>query len=70
MGSQSKNLQDSYDVKDNILQQVTKKRDSATGVNLDEELADLIKFQRSYEASARVMTTLNQTLTTIINMMG
>ena len=70
LGTQSKNLQDNYDIKDNILQQVTQKRESVTGVSLDEELTDLVRFQRSYEASAKVMTTISQTLTTIINMMG
>lgn len=70
IGTQSKNIQDSCDVKDSILQQVTQKRDSITGVNLDEELTDLVKFQKAYQASARVMTTINQTLDTIINMLG
>lgn len=70
LGTQSRNLQDSFDIKDNILQQISQKRESVTGVNLDEELTDLVRFQRSYEASARVMTTLSQTLTTIINMLG
>jgi len=70
LGTQSTNLQDSYDVKSNILQQVAQKRESVTGVNLDEELTDLVRFQRSYEASAKIMTTISQTLTTIINMIG
>ena len=70
LGTQSKNLQDNNDIKDNTLQQITTKRDSLTGVNLDEELTDLVRFQRSYEASAKIMTTLSQTLTTIINMIG
>lgn len=38
------------------------------GVNLDEELADMIKFQRAYEASARLFTTINDLYGTIINM--
>jgi len=70
LGTQSKNLQDSYDVKASILEQIAQKRESVTGVNLDEELTDLVRFQRSYEASARVMTTISETLTTIINMIG
>ena len=70
LGTQSKNIQDNYDIKSNILQQITQKRESLIGVSLDEELADLVRFQRSYEASAKVMQTISQTLTTIINMMG
>ncbi len=70
LGTQSKNLQDNYDVKDNVLSLLRQKRESVIGVNLDEELADLVRFQRSYEASARVLTTISETLSTIINMMG
>lgn len=38
------------------------------GVNLDEELADMIKYQRSFEASARVFSTVNDLMGTIIGM--
>lgn len=38
------------------------------GVNLDEELADMIKYQRSFEASARVFSTVNDLMGTIISM--
>ncbi len=70
LGTQSKALQDNCDLKDSIVQQVTQQRDSVTGVNLDEELTDLVRFQRSYEASAKIMATLNEVLKTIMNMLG
>lgn len=70
LGTQSKAVQDNYEIKESITQQISKKRDSITGVSLDEELADLVRFQRSYEASAKVLTVINQTISTIINMMG
>jgi len=38
------------------------------GVNLDEELADMIKYQRSFEASARVFSAVNDLMGTIIGM--
>ena len=38
------------------------------GVNLDEELADMIKYQRAFEASARVFSTVNELLGTIVNL--
>lgn len=38
------------------------------GVNLDEELADMIRYQRAYEASAKVFTTVNDLFGVIINM--
>jgi len=41
---------------------------NATGVNLDEELADMIKYQRAFEASARVFSAVNDMLGIILNM--
>ncbi len=38
------------------------------GVNLDEELADMIKYQRSYEASAKLFSVIDNLMVTIINM--
>lgn len=70
LGTRSKSLQDNYDIKSSIVDQITAKRDSVTGVSLDEELTDLVRFQKSYEASAKIMSVLQQTLSTIINMMG
>lgn len=40
------------------------------GVSVDEEMVNLITYQRAYEAAARVMTTVDQTLDTLINRTG
>ena len=40
------------------------------GVNLDEELADLVSAQRAYEASARMISAVDQMLDTLINRTG
>jgi flagellar hook-associated protein 1 FlgK len=45
-------------------------RQSSTGVNLDEELADLVRYQRAYEASARVMQIADEMLERLINLTG
>ncbi len=36
------------------------------GVNLDEELANLMKFQTSYQASAKIISTIDQMLNTLL----
>jgi flagellar hook-associated protein 1 FlgK len=46
------------------------RRQSISGVNLNEELADMIKFQHGYNAAARYITTVNSMLDTLINRMG
>ena len=45
-------------------------RDSISGVNIDEELADIIKFQHGYNATARFVATVNEMLDTVINRLG
>ncbi len=48
--------------------QLTNERESVIGVNLDEEAVSLIKFQRAYEASSRVIKMANEVLQTVVNL--
>ncbi|MDC7234066.1 MAG: flagellar hook-associated protein FlgK [Spirochaetales bacterium] len=43
---------------------------SISGVNMDEEIAEMIKFQHGYNATARFVNNINDMLDTIINRMG
>ena len=45
-------------------------RDSVSGVNMDEELADIIKFQHGYNAAASFIKTWDELLDTVINRLG
>ena len=49
---------------------VENRRQSVAGVSLDEEMANLVRFQRSYQASARAMSTLDEMLDVLINRTG
>ncbi|NPA15223.1 MAG: flagellar hook-associated protein FlgK [Deferribacteres bacterium] len=53
-----------------FLAQLEDKWQSVSGVNLDEEMTNLIKFQRAYEASARFITTVDEMINTVVNRMG
>jgi flagellar hook-associated protein 1 FlgK len=46
------------------------RRQSVSGVSLDEEMANIIKFQRGYQASARAMSTMDEMLDVLINRTG
>jgi flagellar hook-associated protein 1 FlgK len=43
-------------------------RSSVSGVNLDEEMTNLMSYQRAYEASANVVTTINTLLGDTMNL--
>lgn len=51
-----------------VLDDIRNKADSESGVNMDEEMADLVLFQNSYAASARVISTLSEMLDTLVRM--
>lgn len=53
-----------------VLQQTANNRDAVSGVSLDEEGVSLMQYQRSYTAAARLMTTLDEALDTLINKTG
>lgn len=55
---------------DTLLTSVVNQRESITGVSLDEESINMIKYQKSYSAAARLVTTLDDQLDTLINKMG
>jgi flagellar hook-associated protein 1 len=57
-------------VKQGVLDAAQTRRDSTSGVNLDEEMADMVRYQKSYNAAARMVTTLDEMLDTIISKMG
>ncbi|MDD2308106.1 MAG: flagellar hook-associated protein FlgK [Desulfuromonadaceae bacterium] len=48
--------------------QLSTLRESNSGVSLDEELTNLIKYQRSYQASAKLITTATEMMDTVINL--
>jgi len=53
-----------------VREQLENLRQSVTGVSIDEELTYLTQYQYAYQASARVVTVLDEMLDTIINRMG
>ncbi|MEV4422494.1 flagellar hook-associated protein FlgK [Patulibacter sp. NPDC049589] len=46
------------------------RRDSVAGVAIDEEMANLVRFQRGYQAAARVLSTMDEMLDQLINRTG
>jgi flagellar hook-associated protein 1 FlgK len=67
IGLLSKAASDSLTFDDNLLSELNNKRESLSGVSLDEEAANLIKFQRSFEAGAKMIQVTDELLQTLLN---
>lgn len=53
-----------------ITEQILMKQQSVSGVNMNEEITDMIKFQQAYNANARVIQTISEMLDTLIHNTG
>jgi flagellar hook-associated protein 1 FlgK len=53
-----------------ILHQLTNRRQSISGVNIDEETVQILQFQRSYEASAKLLRTVDELLQVALSIGG
>ncbi|MBV7314780.1 flagellar hook-associated protein FlgK [Shewanella sp. NIFS-20-20] len=67
VGSQAKAADIKLGSASAILKQAQDRVDSESGVNLDEEAANLMRFQQSYQAAARIMTTAQQIFDTLLS---
>ena len=59
-----------YNNQKNITQTIDNQRMSISGVDLDEEAMDLVKYQNAYNYSAKVITIMNEVFDKLINDMG
>lgn len=53
-----------------VMNDLRSMRDSISGVNIDEELSDIIKFQHGYNAAAKFVTVWDSLIDTVINRLG
>jgi len=70
IGTETRNtmLQDSCH--QDMLSAMENLKAEVSGVSLDEELANMVRFQRAYQASAKVLTIMDEILETLINTLG
>jgi flagellar hook-associated protein 1 FlgK len=53
-----------------VTDSVDDRRQSVSGVSMDEEMSNLIQFQRAYQASSRAMSTMDEMIDVLINRTG
>lgn len=58
------------EAQETLLRRAQEARDATSGVNLDEEAADLLRFQQAYQASAQVISAANRMFQTLLSAFG
>jgi flagellar hook-associated protein 1 FlgK len=66
VGAESQHTQMSLEAQQVLHEQVVAERDSVSGVNLDEEAANMLRYQQAYQAAAQVMSTANTVFQTLL----
>jgi flagellar hook-associated protein 1 FlgK len=67
LGVERNEAANGYDTRVNALLQLKGRQDEIMGVSLDEEMASLIQYEYTYQASARFLQTVNTMLETLLN---
>jgi flagellar hook-associated protein 1 FlgK len=70
LGTQTRSAQVTAEAQGALLLQAQESRDTLSGVNLDEEAADLIRFQQAYQAIAQVISVADSTFQTLLSAVG
>jgi flagellar hook-associated protein 1 FlgK len=70
LGVESQSVNRRVDVQASIVQHIDDARESAAGVNLDEEMTLMLQYQHGYDAASRFLTAIDQTLDKLVNQTG
>lgn len=70
IGVDTKQAKDGVENQNTLLLQLDQRRESISGVSIDEEVANLVQYQNVYAANAKVISTVIDMLDTLINRLG
>lgn len=70
VGVQTQSLTRTISVQESVVATADDANEAIAGVNIDEEMTGMLLFQRAYQASARVITTVDEMLDTLVNRTG
>jgi flagellar hook-associated protein 1 FlgK len=68
VGLLTEEANESQEFSQTLVDELGKLRDSVSGVNLDEEMTELLQIQRAYEAAAKLITTADEMLQSLLEM--
>ena len=67
IGFEVSSTRNSLEVEEFLVGELTSQREQVAGVNIDEELVDLIQIQTAYQAAARIIGTVDEMMATLVN---
>lgn len=70
LGVEAQAVSRRVEIQAGITEQVDRARQAEAGVNLDEEMANMVAFQHAYEAAARFLSSVDEMLDTLVNRTG
>jgi len=70
LGIDSQQARQFFKTQENLTKQIDNRRTSVSGVSIDEEMANVVKFQHAYNAAAKMISTMAQVYDTLINRVG
>jgi flagellar hook-associated protein 1 FlgK len=70
VGTDTQGAKRTLDTQSAVLTQLQNQRDSVSGVSLDEEALDLVRFQRAYQAATKFISTVDQLTGDVIAAFG
>jgi flagellar hook-associated protein 1 FlgK len=68
MGQDLSSINTQIGNQDIVQSMLVRQRDAVMGVSVDEEMTDLIKYQRAFQASAKLISTIDQMLDIVMNL--
>ena len=70
VGGDVQSAQNAQQTSQALLTAIGSQRQSISGVSLDEEMTNLLQFQQAYQASARVMSAMSDTISSLLSMVA
>lgn len=70
LAQEVQNRQNRFEIQSSVRELIQSRRDAISGVSLDEEVSQLLVFQRAFQASSRVFNVIDDMLGTLINQFG
>lgn len=70
MGSRGQRIVSGLETQDLLVKEIQNRKDSVSGVSIDEEMANLVREQHAFNAASRLISTADELIDTVINRMG